>query len=93
MSDPCAYGQGASAARPVPISGLFADLELGIGALNLPDRLWAASGEVQLEVIKDWLGALERLRQRALMQLGDSSAPQEQAQHLRCGENPPYSPH
>lgn len=68
MSDPCASGQSPGAARPVPISGLLADLELGIGALSLPDRLWAASGEVQLEVIKDWLGALEQLRQRTLAQ-------------------------
>lgn len=57
------------AAFPIPISGLFADLELGIGALGLPDDFFAVSGAVQIEIIVDWQRALEQTRRRALMQL------------------------
>ena len=57
------------AAFPLPISGLFADLELGIGVVNLPDDFFAASSAVQIEVLTDWQRALEELRLRALVQL------------------------
>lgn len=63
-------GRGADpAAFPLPISGLFADLELGVGCLNLPDDFFAASSAIQIEVISDWQREFEELRLRALVKL------------------------
>jgi hypothetical protein len=42
------------AAFPLPMSGLFADLELGVGCINLPDDFFSASSAIQIEVISDW---------------------------------------
>jgi hypothetical protein len=57
------------AAFPLPVGGLFADLEMGIGTVRLPDDFHAASSAVQIEVIADWQRAFDELRQRALARL------------------------
>lgn len=57
------------AAFPLPIGGLFADLELGVGCINLPDGFFAASSAIQIEVISDWQRAFDELRLRALVRL------------------------
>ena len=63
-------GRGADpAAFPIPVSGLFADLELGVGCINLPDDFFAASSAIQIEVIADWQRELHELRLRALVKL------------------------
>jgi hypothetical protein len=69
MSDRSSRRGGDPAAFPLPLSGLFADLELGVGAVNLPDDFFAVSSAVQIEVIADWQRALEELRLRALVQM------------------------
>lgn len=69
MSDHCTSQHNDPAAFPLPIGGLFADLELGIGALSLPDDFFAASGAVQMQIIADWHLSLEQLRRRALLQM------------------------
>ena len=68
MSDNDA-GQHDPAAFPLPISGLFADFEMGIGCISLPDDFFAASGAIQIEVIADWQRAFDELRRRALVRL------------------------
>jgi len=69
MSNSSSRRRGDPAAFPLPIGGLFADLELGGGCINLPDDFFAASGAIQVEVISDWQRALEELRHRALVRL------------------------
>jgi len=69
MSDPGSRRRDDPAAFPLPITGLFADLELGVGCLNLPDGFFAASSAIQIEVISDWQRSLDELRLRALVRL------------------------
>lgn len=69
MSDPGSRRKDDPAAFPLPIGGLFADLELGVGAVNLPDGFFAASSAIQIEVIADWQRAFETLRLRAMVRL------------------------
>jgi hypothetical protein len=54
------------AALPIPMSGLFADLELGVGHVSLPDEFFGSSNATQVEVIADWQRALDEVRLRAL---------------------------
>lgn len=53
----------------LPMDGLFADLEAGAGALQLPDDFAEASATAQLHVLKDWASALERAREQAFVSL------------------------
>ena len=69
MSDKRARQHHDPAAFPLPIGGLFADRELGIGTVSLSDDFFAAAGAVQMRIISDWHGSLERLRRRALVQM------------------------
>ena len=69
MSDSGSRRRDDPAAFPLPITGLFADLELGVGCLNLPDGFFAASSAIQIEVISDWQRSLDELRLRALVRL------------------------
>jgi hypothetical protein len=69
MSDRSSRRHGDPAAFPLPMGGLFADLELGVGAINLPDDFFAASAAVQIEIISDWQRALDELRLRALVRM------------------------
>src|SRR5438105_1938325 len=58
-----------SAALPLPINGLLADLELGIGGLSLPDDFFRTSSAIQIEIISDWQRALNEKRLEALARL------------------------
>jgi hypothetical protein len=69
MSGPGSRRRDDDAAFPLPISGLFADLELGVGAVNLPDGFFAASSAIQIEIIADWQREFEVLRLRAMVKL------------------------
>ena len=69
MSDSGSRRRDDPAAFPLPIVGLFADLELGVGCVNLPDGFFAASSAIQIEVISDWQRSLDDLRLRALVRL------------------------
>jgi len=69
MSDSSSRRRDDPAAFPLPIGGLFADLELGVGCINLPDGFFAASSAIQIEVLSDWQRAFEELRLRALVRL------------------------
>lgn len=69
MSDSRARRHGDAAAFPLPMSGLFADLELGVGCVGLPDDFFTASSAIQIEVLSDWQRALEELRLRAVVRL------------------------
>jgi hypothetical protein len=69
MSDKPPRRHDDPAAFPLPMSGLFADLELGVGCVNLPDDFFAASSAIRIEVLSDWQRALDELRSQALVQL------------------------
>lgn len=69
MSNSGSHRREDPAAFPLPMSGLFADLELGVGCINLPDDFFAASSAIQIEVISDWQRAFAELRLRALVRL------------------------
>lgn len=69
MNDSGASRGDDPGAFPLPIGGLFADLELGVGCINLPDDFFAASSAIQIEIISDWQRGFEELRLRALVHL------------------------
>ena len=52
-----------------PVHGLFADLDAGIGCINLPDDFALAPSANQLRVIADWQRSLDAHRRRALVGL------------------------
>jgi len=54
---------------PLPLGGLFADLDTGEGALQLPDEFLQAPPQVQLQLIADWQRGLARLRLAAFERL------------------------
>jgi len=91
MSEGDARRRKDPAAFPLPIGGLFADLELGVGCVNLPDEFHAASSAIQIEVISDWQRAFDEQRQRALARLyrdlasalGDEVSDDEKLQRFR----------
>ena len=49
-----------------PLHGLFADLDAGLGCINLPDDFARAPSANQLSVIADWQRSLDAHRRRAL---------------------------
>lgn len=53
----------------LPLHGLFADLDAGIGCIGLPDDFAQAPAAIQLKVIADWQAALESQRRRAIVAL------------------------
>ena len=52
----------------LPVSGLFADMELGRGSLQLHDDFKRSSGLVKLQLLRDWQRSLTRYRQAAIQQ-------------------------
>lgn len=52
-----------------PVHGLFADLDAGLGCINLPDDFAMAPSMNQLSVIADWQRSLDEHRRRALVGL------------------------
>ena len=53
----------------LPVQGLYADLDLGLGSVRLTDEFSAIPPSLQAEVLQDWMHALEQLRRRALTQI------------------------
>lgn len=53
----------------LPMTGLYADLEVGAGSLRLPEDFLEQSALAQLKVLGDWQRALTRYRRSALRQL------------------------
>lgn len=60
---------GADEGFAQPIHGLFADLDAGLGCINLPDDFAQAPSANQLSVINDWQRSLDAHRRRALVGL------------------------
>jgi hypothetical protein len=58
-----------SSALQLPVQGLYADLEAGVGSVRLSDEFTACSNALQIEVLDDWLAALAGYRLRALQRL------------------------
>ncbi|HSI60294.1 MAG TPA: hypothetical protein VLA16_22235 [Ideonella sp.] len=46
----------------LPMLGLYADLELGSGAVQLPDEFMQADPEIRRRILDDWLRGLTALR-------------------------------
>lgn len=53
----------------LPVHGLFADLDAGLGCIGLPDEFARAPVAIQLKVIGDWQRALETQRRRVIVAL------------------------
>ncbi len=62
-------GSGESPDLQLPVQGLYADLEAGRGSVRLSDDFARCSNAVQVEVLDDWLAALEQCRLGALQRL------------------------
>jgi len=52
----------------LPMSGLFADMELGRGSMQLPDEFQHSTSLVKLQIIRDWQRSLARLRHESIQQ-------------------------
>lgn len=52
----------------LPVCGLFADLELGRGSVQLPDDFQHGASLAKLLVLRDWQRALHSYRHEALRQ-------------------------
>ena len=52
----------------MPLSGLYADLELGRGSIRLTDDVLACPSLVKLELIRDWQRSLAQYRHEAMTQ-------------------------
>lgn len=52
----------------LPLSGLYADLELGRGSIRLTSDFLACSSLVKLELLRDWQRSLARYRHEAMTQ-------------------------
>jgi hypothetical protein len=71
---------GDEGALQLPLLGLYADLELGIGSVGLPDEFGAVDPGRRLLILRDWARGLEQARARALQDLMaaiDRDAPAE----------------
>lgn len=75
-------GGGESPDLQLPVLGLYADLEAGQGSVRLSDEFNACSSACQIEVLDDWLAALEQCRLHALQRL----------YHQLCAGQPGLSP-
>jgi hypothetical protein len=53
----------------LPVSGLFADLDTGLGSVRLPDEFHATPARVQLGLIAEWQRGLAQARLQAFEQL------------------------
>lgn len=52
----------------LPVSGLFADLELGRGSVQLPDDFQRSASLAKLLVLRDWQRSIAHYRHEALSQ-------------------------
>jgi hypothetical protein len=72
-------------AFPLPQSGLFADLDAGVGSVALSDEFRGLPGATKLSVLADWQRGLEHERRMALAglfqevteSLGNATLPQK----------------
>jgi hypothetical protein len=53
----------------LPSPGLFADFEMGTGAVQLPDEFFELSSAVQLEILAGWRKALTEQWNKTLVKL------------------------
>lgn len=58
----------------LPLTGLYADFELGAASLRLPDEFLDQPGLVQLKLLGAWQRGLARYHRAALERLGDELA-------------------
>jgi hypothetical protein len=59
----------------LPVHGLFADLSLGEGCVNLPDEFLSTPAFIQLRVLADWQQSLVQQRRRAMVELFRETSP------------------
>jgi len=71
---PGADAWGDDATLQLPLLGLYADLELGVGSVSLPDEFEAIDPARRLAILRDWTRGLERARARALRDWFDALA-------------------
>ncbi len=64
----CAGGTCDADEFQLPVGGLFADLELGRGSVQLPDDFKHSASLSKLLVLRDWQRAMQRYRHEALCQ-------------------------
>lgn len=74
---PQAGGTGHADEFQLPLQGLFADMEMGRGSVQLPDEFRHSTSLVKLQVLRDWQRSLKRYRHEALCQF---------EQELSCGQ-------
>lgn len=55
----------------LPMSGLYADLELGRGSVRLTDEFLGCSSLVKLELLRDWQRSLARYRHEAMTEFAE----------------------
>jgi hypothetical protein len=85
MSDPApisalaprAGGTGHADEFQLPLQGLFADMEMGRGSVQLPEEFRHSASLVQLQILRDWQRSLKRYRHEALCRF---------EQELSCGQ-------
>jgi hypothetical protein len=63
-----------SEALHLPVSGLFADLDLGYGAVALTDELASLPAGLRLRILRDWSSALKSEADRALVEMFHASS-------------------
>ncbi|MGL6111539.1 MAG: hypothetical protein ACRC2B_15725, partial [Rubrivivax sp.] len=52
----------------LPVPGLFADMELGRGSVQLPDEFRHGNALVKLQILRDWQRSLLRYRHDTMRQ-------------------------
>ena len=55
----------------LPLSGLYADLELGRGSIRLGAEFHGCASLVKLELIRDWQRSLARYRHQAMTEFAE----------------------
>lgn len=60
---------GDDGALHLPISGLFADVDVGSGAVAMTDDFLEAPADLRVRVIQQWLRGLNRERESALVEM------------------------
>lgn len=58
-----------SDAMHLPVAGLFADLDLGFGAVALTDEISTLPAATRLRILRDWNSALKVATNHALIEL------------------------
>jgi hypothetical protein len=71
---PAAVGTRDAEEFQLPLSGLFADLELGRGSVRLGDDYQHCASLAKLQLLRDWQRSLARYRELALSQFAREMA-------------------